>query len=78
MNVYTRYLEYVLYALYAYMCTQLASSAESGMTIILERFCISPTEAIHQGDKQYMQHVPPSDIEGAQSSQINNLPPGYV
>ena len=34
----------------------LASPAEYGMTIILERLCISPTEAIHQGDKPYMQH----------------------
>jgi len=25
------------------------------MTIILERLCISPTEAIRQGDKPYMQ-----------------------
>jgi len=29
-----------------------------GMTIILERICISPTEAICQGDKQYTQHSP--------------------
>jgi hypothetical protein len=34
----------------------LASPAESGMTIILERLCISPTEAIRQGDRPYMQH----------------------
>jgi len=27
------------------------------MTIILERLCISPTEAIRQGDKPYMQHA---------------------
>jgi len=40
------------------MCTQLASPAEPGMTIILERLCLSPTEAIYQGDKQYMQHSP--------------------
>jgi hypothetical protein len=33
----------------------LASPAESGMTIILERLCISPTEAIRQGDRPYMQ-----------------------
>ena len=36
----------------------LASPAEPGMTIILERLCISPTEAIRQGDKPYMQHSP--------------------
>jgi hypothetical protein len=35
----------------------LASPAEDGMTIILERLCISPTEAIRQG-KPYMQHSP--------------------
>jgi hypothetical protein len=40
------------------MRTQLASPAESGMTIILERLCIRPTEAIRQGDKPYMQHSP--------------------
>ena len=40
------------------MRTQLASPAESGLTIILERLCISPTEAIRQGDKPYMQHSP--------------------
>jgi len=28
-----------------------------GMTIILERLCISPTEAIRQGDKPYMQQA---------------------
>jgi hypothetical protein len=33
-----------------------ASPAEDGITIILERLCISPTEAIRQGDKPYMQH----------------------
>jgi len=55
MNLYMRYSEYVLYVLYACMRTQLASPAESGMTIILERLCISPTEAIRQGDKPYMQ-----------------------
>jgi len=36
----------------------LASPAEDEMTIILERLCISPTEAIRQGDKPYMQHSP--------------------
>jgi hypothetical protein len=56
MNLYTRYSEYVLYVLYACMRTHLASPAESGMTIILERLCISPAEAIRQGDKPYMQH----------------------
>jgi hypothetical protein len=40
MNLYTRYSEYVLYVSYACMRTQLASPAESGMTIILERLCI--------------------------------------
>jgi hypothetical protein len=40
------------------MHTPLASAAETGMIIILERLCISPTEAIHQGDKPYMQHFP--------------------
>jgi hypothetical protein len=35
----------------------LPSTAEYGMTIILERLCISPTEAIRQGDKPYMQQV---------------------
>ena len=33
----------------------LASLAEYGMTIILERLCIIPTEAICQGDEPYMQ-----------------------
>jgi hypothetical protein len=33
----------------------LASPAESGTTIILERLYISPTEAIRQGDRPYMQ-----------------------
>jgi len=51
--LYIRYSEYVLYAC---VRTQLASPAESGMTIILERLCISPTEAIRQGDRAYMQH----------------------
>jgi hypothetical protein len=55
MNLYTGYSEYVLYVLYACMCTLLASPAESEMTIILEKLCISPTEAIRQGDKPYMQ-----------------------
>ena len=58
MNLYTRYSEYVLYVLYECMRTQLASPAEDEMTIILERLCISPTEAICQGDKPYMQHSP--------------------
>jgi hypothetical protein len=40
MNLYTRYSVYVLYVSYACMRTQLASPAESGMTIILERLCI--------------------------------------
>jgi len=40
INLYTWYLEYVLYVLYACMRIQLASPAESGMTIILERLCI--------------------------------------
>ena len=35
---------------------RLASPAESGMTIILERLCISPTEDIHQGDNPFLQH----------------------
>jgi len=55
MNLYMRYSGYVLYVLYACLHTQLASPAEYGMTIILERLCISPTEAIRQGDKPYMQ-----------------------
>jgi hypothetical protein len=57
MILYTRYSEYVLYVLYACMRTQLASPAESGMTIILGRLYISPTEAIRQGDRPYMQHL---------------------
>jgi hypothetical protein len=36
----------------------LASPAQYGMTIILERLCISPTEAIRQGDNPYLQHSP--------------------
>ena len=40
MNLYKRYPEYVLYVSYACMRTQLASPAESRMTIILERLCI--------------------------------------
>jgi len=40
MNLYMRYSEYVLYVSYACMRTQLASPAESGMTIIFERLCI--------------------------------------
>jgi len=35
----------------------LASPAESGMTMVLETLCISPTEAIRQGDKPYMQQI---------------------
>jgi len=35
----------------------LASPAESGMTIILQKLYISPTEAICQGDEQYMQQT---------------------
>jgi len=50
------YSEYVLYALYACMHTQLASPAESGMTIILRKLCISTPEAIRKGDQPYMQH----------------------
>ena len=36
----------------------LAFPAEPRMTIILERVCIRPTEAIRQGDKPYIQHSP--------------------
>jgi len=43
------------YALSSYLQLSLASPAEYGMNIILERLCISPTEAIRQGDKPYMQ-----------------------
>jgi len=39
------------------MRTQLASLTESGMTIILGRICISPTEAIRQGGGPYMQQL---------------------
>jgi len=56
MNLYMRYSESVLFVLYACMRTPLASAAESGMIIISEWLCISPTEAIRQGDKPYMQH----------------------
>ena len=38
----------------------LASPAESGMTIILERSCISPTEAICQRDRPYMKQATPA------------------
>ena len=54
--LYIRCSEYVLYVLYACKRIQLASPAESGMTIILERLCISPTGAIRQGGgPPYMQ-----------------------
>jgi hypothetical protein len=52
MLVYIQNSEYVLYAC---MRTPLASPAEAGNTIIIERLCISRTEAICQGDKPYMQ-----------------------
>jgi len=55
VTLYIRYSEYVLYVLYACMRTQLVSPAESPMTIILGRLCISPTEAIRQGGRPYMQ-----------------------
>jgi len=35
----------------------LASPAESEMTIISERLCISPTEAIRQRDRAHMQQL---------------------
>ena len=40
------------------MRTQLASPAESEMNIITERLCISPTEAIRQGDRAHLHHSP--------------------
>jgi len=49
-------IQYSEYDLYACMHTQLASPAESGITIILGSLCISPTKAIHQRGRPYMQH----------------------
>jgi len=63
MNWYKGYSEYVLYVLYTCTPTELASPAESEMTLILERLCISPAEAICQGDKPYMQQSTSWNIE---------------
>ena len=55
------YIRHSEYALYACMRTQLASPAQSAMTIILRRLCISPAEPISRiSGRQtiYTTHIP--------------------
>jgi len=53
----------------------LASPAEYGMIIILERLCISPTEAICQGDKLYiLQIYLPDWVRQLVTSPLPDLP----
>ena len=49
-----------------------------GMTIILERLCISPTEAIHQGDKPYMQQILDPKSQTITRISILDLPSRFV
>lgn len=51
----------------------LESLAESEITIILQRLCISPTEAIHQEDRPYMQQIGSDIIRVLASGASKNM-----